>query len=991
MIQITRVLLFISFFIIAHSQNCTFSTGCFDCLEKPSCVWCGLENKCKPENYACFEQPIYFLADKNTKRTDNISTIFPVLPKIYPSNYFDNFAPWNISFQCKNYTTVKSVDFCPDFKIQLQAPNGETVKNLVEAIPTQPLLNFQNAKNGSNFIESTYLNEFTAIPGTFFFQNSIPKSKFFSFFYEIIHSNTIRNSPYFVNDETKNLKFSDLSLTGPPTTVSVGYAAILQDKNGKFQCSFAAEKHVIRIQPIFESFFGILFIIVFCANIIVSVIFLFLMLCCNGHYTYTVRQKGSAHRNYNFPKSLVLDCIITMIRPINYKDVEFIGTQAYFYLKYYRSLMYAGIGILITSIPLIVLDVILSNYKFTTYDFSTISFASVNLDDVYLSLFSLVYMAMAFVQIFFTFIFITSISYFARVTLPEESESTRTLLITGIPLDIDNEELVLNNFISKKFFKRGDIAAVNLCYVFENLKKLANKKMKLNTKYHEFLSAKEKNQERKKWYQCCRHKNIDDKIERITEELTVIDKLIDDEMQKPLVTTGNAFITFKTKESAQKCIKLSKNGWKAFSENKNEINVPEEKEFEDITLKGIETDHTNSEVEIETNQIFEDKKEFLKTLSFSYAPQPSSIIWENLKFSPKNKFIRQFLGMIIVVLVFITVASINLIVDALSRIRAIFSIPLSNFYLQSNRVIQFIFNTFSLFLDAEIIVTIISVVFTFITIRVLTKFVKKYSIVDEMKLNARGVLFFLFLNAFIVPKISISYFGFQVAFSSNSTYSTYDYFIQQLTPAVLTVIILVPMLVGTLTRGFQVFHIISQYLIKGSIKRIEYQYTMPIGITIYNFIHILYFSTVIPIVAVIGVLNYIYDFFMVKASIYYFHKTSENHGSTFLRESVRNLLFFVLLYPFILTLLFMRFKLYYFIPFSIVLFILVVTFSISFYLIFKYLKSRKIEKKFNTNFKEEFEPEDGFRYKHPLKDYKNFKQYSSLSHDIEATSSESIQ
>ena len=157
---------------------------------------------------------------------------------------------------------------------------------------------------------------------------------------------------------------------------------------------------------------------------------------------------------------------------------------------------------------------------------------------------------------------------------------------------------------------------------------------------------------------------------------------------------------------------------------------------------------------------------------------------------------------------------------------------------------------------------------------------------------------------------------------------------------------------------------------------------MPIGITIYNFIHILYFSTIIPIVSVVGLLNYLFDFFLIKASIYYFHKTSDNHGSTFLRESVRNLLIFVLFYPFILTILFMRFKLYYFIPFFIITFSLVVVFSISFFFIFKYLKSKKIEKKFKANIKLEFEPEDGFRYKHPLKDYKNFKQFSSISEEI---------
>jgi len=55
------------------------------------------------------------LGDKNTKKVDNITTVFPIVPVGYPSNYFKNYASWNFTIQCDNYKRVESVQFCPDF------------------------------------------------------------------------------------------------------------------------------------------------------------------------------------------------------------------------------------------------------------------------------------------------------------------------------------------------------------------------------------------------------------------------------------------------------------------------------------------------------------------------------------------------------------------------------------------------------------------------------------------------------------------------------------------------------------------------------------------------------------------------------------------------------------------------------------------------------------------------------------------------------------
>ena len=388
-------------------------------------------------------------------------------------------------------------------------------------------------------------------------------------------------------------------------------------------------------------------------------------------------------------------------------------------------------------------------------------------------------------------------------------------MITNVPKEIIDENILWINFVSKNFFKKEDISAINICYVFENLKKLVKKKTILNKKYHNFLDIKDRDYERKKWYQIFRYKDISSKIKDVTEKMNEIDKLIDEEKKKELVATGCAFITFKTKEAAKKCLKFSWNNWKFLEvENSNEKskkieeieNTKTEAEFIEIDIKGSEPTseviETSSEqpidsIIVEENDNPQEKRQFLKKLKFKYAPQPSSIIWENLKYPIINRYFREISGIVFLVIVFILVASINLAFQTLSKLRSVFSIPLSNFYLQSNQTIQLVIKTISLLIDGSLVVTIASILFTFLIIKIHSKFVKKYSIVEEMKLNARGVLFFLFLNAFIVPKLPLLFFGFRIAFSSNATFNTYDYLVQTLTPPVLQVVVLVPMLVGS--------------------------------------------------------------------------------------------------------------------------------------------------------------------------------------------------
>jgi hypothetical protein len=202
-----------------------------------------------------------------------------------------------------------------------------------------------------------------------------------------------------------------------------------------------------------------------------------------------------------------------------------------------------------------------------------------------------------------------------------------------------------------------------------------------------------------------------------------------------------------------------------------------------------------------------------------------------------------------------------------------------------------------------------------------------------------------------------------------------------LTTDVLMVILLIPFIINcknqsfltrkALTRFFQILHFFFQYLFNGTVKRQEFNFIQPTAMTIYNYIHILFFSTLMPIVAIIGFFFFLFDYLITKASIYYFFKKSNDHGSAFLRESVRNLVFFLLIYPFFITLLLIRFRIYYFIPFFVVCFVLVIGFGIGFLLYWRYSRHHTFAHKSSNELSELTTDEESIKYKHPMTDVYN--------------------
>jgi hypothetical protein len=578
---------------------------------------------------------------------------------------------------------------------------NENVKNLISAFPNQPKLTFKDAINGSEFMNKTWLNLLSVVPGVFFFKNSYPSSYFFSYIFNVVHGYHFYESPYLVDDEIKILTFGDLSVTGPPTTVQIGYAVILQ-KDGKFQCSFAEQKHNVRIEAVFESFLSIFFIGLVCSFVLLSLVFFCLTLCCNGNYHEDKKNIGTGTRFYNTSKNIFLDFLITLFRPIQEDHVADIGTQAFFFLKFYKTVLIFISFFLFTSVPLMFLDSGFAFVKsFTTFDLSTISIASINLDDPLLSLVGIVHFFVGLIHMIFTFGLVATILYISRLTLAEEDESTRTLKITNLPKDFTDEKLLREKF--ENYFLNTEINSIHIAYDLEVLNKLNSKREALEENMETLVSIKE-NKTKKKWYQCFRKWKIESRIEKCQKKLDAVNSKIALEQEKALVGTGVAFITFNDKTSAQRCLKFATRNAKFI------------KEFQD---------------------------EMLAKLSFEYAPPPTAIIWENLKYSFVNRIFRSIIGYIVVFILFAFVISIVLALESLTKFQEMFQLSLSKFYLDSNLVIKTILRIISIFLTLRGLITITFIISTFITIAILVKCVKKHSMIDELKSNARGNLFFL--------------------------------------------------------------------------------------------------------------------------------------------------------------------------------------------------------------------------------------------------------
>ena len=158
-------------------------------------------------------------------------------------------------------------------------------------------------------------------------------------------------------------------------------------------------------------------------------------------------------------------------------------------------------------------------------------------------------------------------------------------------------------------------------------------------------------------------------------------------------------------------------------------------------------------------------------------------------------------------------------------------------------------------------------------------------------------------------------------------------------------------------------------MIKKKIKRLELSYHSPIATSIYNFIHVFYFSSILPIISLIGLIYFIFDYILNLITILYFFKKSQDGDSTYLRESVRNLLIFVFIYPIIFAILTLRFFGFLYLLNFLILILFALIFGITIFYFYNKQKFHKMIEKSSKNLLNESEEILINKYKHPLLDF----------------------
>eukprot|EP01080_Neovahlkampfia_damariscottae_P008274 gene8274-99_t len=905
--------------------------------------WCSMENFCTDKSSNCLNTTISYLGDEKTRGIYTKEDAKKILVRStkYPENYLDSFKQWDFNNICEEFKIIKQPSKCPDFESSFSWTKPESVVNLIVPLANQPFIVLNDAVKNSNFLNQTWLNQLTIVPGVFFHGSDI-EARSFSYTFHVIHSKRFIESPYYVDDDQKNIELSDLSFTGPTGFYQTGYVVVLQ-RGGKFQCSFTKEKHDIKIVGTYLSFFGGLIIGLGVVFFILYFTLICLVLGCNGNYEEEKLKDAiylsnadldtNSSRYYYTFKNTFLDAVITLIRGVDLSNLKQIGTQAYFFVKYFRILMVIVILFFVSSVPLMILDFIIRyDRRFSAFDLSTISMASVDYHDNWHSLYSIFHYLSSFFNMLLVISFIGAIFELSKRILPQESYIEKTVWISKIPKELLDENIIIEKL---KLFFPEEILSFHFAYDFEQLHENIKEKTSLQDDLNFFENIKSNKSFKEKWYQLWKYKseNVDYEIEILNEKLKMIDEKIQIEKSKDLKGTGNAFVTFISKPFAKKCIELAMNDW-----------------------------NTNSDIKQDDNFL-------LEQFSFQPAPKPVTINWQNLGIGDETRRTRKLIAYFILVATFCIFLFLNFLFITLSTYRSIFTLPLSRFSQNSNRIVQTLLYIGSFIINISSLLNLMFIISTFAIVSFVVSFVKYPTTTYELKSNARGVLFFLFLNGLVIPRIFVVYMGLNTAFTAVSPFDTYDYFLLNLSPDVMNVMILVPFIFKSLSLIGWIKHFIQEYANKKKIKRLELSYHSPVATSMYNFIHVFYFGSVIPIISLVGLIYFIFDYILNLVTILYFFKKSHDGDSTYLRESVRNLLIFVFIYPMMFGILTLRFFGFFYLTNLLIHVAFALIFGITIFYFYNKQKFHKLmEKSSSVNLLDSNE-ELINKYKHPLLDF----------------------
>eukprot|EP01080_Neovahlkampfia_damariscottae_P010223 gene10223-2643_t len=863
-----------------------------------------MNNRCARNTSSCGGFTFRFFSDNSTHNKVSKEQIIEQLepqrnPQFHKEHYWKNYQRWTFPLHCDGQIIILNHTICPNFEIQ---PTGldHDIKsvNLISSLSIQPSFTLKDAKQSKGFINSTWINYYTTIPGFYFYKEPAADSFAFSYVYHVIQNSlqlfsqeerSFYFSPYRAYDNDKSIHFVDFTITGRPGTYKLGYAVILQ-KEGKFQCAFAPQENLIQLSMVYEKFFSPLYLALMTIFLMTYFLSIALVVCCNGNYVQekypqmehseilkprtSIALTDSSLRIYrDYESNMCSDFCCTLLQKVRPRDQLNIGTEYYFHIRFTSYILRSLFVITLLSIGMILMDIFVVDGTYTKlgiHDLSRIGISSYGIIHNPFSdngILLIVRFFIAFLTIIVTVIMISFMMRLTRIVLPkkEELSSERTIEIRNVQKSIREESTIQEVFL--EHYDEDNVLAAHIAYDLSELKSLLDK---IEEKKSKIQYLKKITNFRTRWYQFWKHKKETVKLEiKIREDK--LHKLYLETLKfrdsQTIMGTGFAYVTFRSKKLAQDALlKYNSKSWKS-SNLSNEKNT--------ISRKWI----------------------------FKKSSKATDIKMENLKYSACNRWSRFIFGFIVLFVIFLMLGSIGIIFGLHSIERSIFN----ERFLEQFENFKEILDGINFFFDLQPVWILFVTIISFPLLKKFIDFSKYQTVTEETKMSIFLFLFYLFINTLLIPRFTIVLYGLSIVWFSREPFNTYDYLILQLTPDVLNVVTLIPAVINTFAHLSIIYRISKQYYQTGKIARPNISLVPSKTTSMLIYLYVFIFGNIIPVLVPIGFIYYFLKYFHDGIMIYYYYDKSQDMDGFVLRQNVRSLLFYFGIYPFIYLIIMSKF------------------------------------------------------------------------------------
>lgn len=600
--------------------------------------------------------------------------------------------------------------------------------------------------NGSNFVNSTWLNYYTTIPGYYFIQQPNNDSKGFSILYHFIQrfwSGPFR-SPYFFFNTEKKIEFLDFALAGARGDYQLGYSLIIQ-KNQKFECAYAVDQYKVKLTMVYESFYGPLIIASFIACILLYVIFCLIVFFCkfkdetnNVDLNNNYYVDNTSHRSFG-KGNRFFDLLYSMFIMSDTEACEHIGKEAIYYLRFYRLFILFLSSCSVLNFILIFIDYYAEPNIVNSQDVSKISIAVINPGEYangfrYQSMVIIAHLVAAIFYIVIAFVFNIFVLRLARTLFgrkkDEENITRQTVMIRNLPYYVVDEKEFLEHFHQQ--YPKDDILKVSIAYDLSETSLEFQKIDALKEKIAEYKNKRSRRKPYQIWWYT--REQLDQHIEEFEKQIKEIEEKIKQGNKEPK-GSGYAFVIFSSEEKAQKCVK----------------------------------DYSNSNWKM-SHQTMHSKIYQMINWEVTDAPQSKSIYWDNLQYSRTQRVSRIIFGNGILVLGFFLAGLFGFLLSSSTLLRSSFTKALGWLVDQTNVFLKYLFSGYGVFLDLSPVWTLAILFATVPIIIINVKWQKHTSSVRERRYLTQSFLFYLFLNSVLMPRIFLFLLGIAISFVSVDPY-----------------------------------------------------------------------------------------------------------------------------------------------------------------------------------------------------------------------------